>query len=80
MLVAVYMYTELRLRSNGCFDKTTRRNRADVTAGMARFKALVQGTNRPKRAVRVCLDTAWESGIFWIGWKKKVRFGSRPSV
>lgn len=43
---------------------------------MARFKALVQGTNRHQRAGRVCLDTAWgerdildwmeEGGEVWL--------------
>lgn len=32
------------LRSNGCFNKTSRRNGADVTVGMARFTATVQGS------------------------------------
>lgn len=80
MVTGVHVHQELRLRSNGCFNKTSRRNRADVTAGMARFKALVQHKQTPKGGtVRVYASIQHgESGIFWIGWKKKVRFGLKP--
>lgn len=46
-----------------------------MSVGMARFKALVQGTNRHQRAGRVCLDTIWgERDILrWMEEEGEVR-------